>query len=229
MDKAERFDALTGGFGNLYVLMSASAFVFQLLFTSRIHRRLGIGFAMRVLPIAMLLGTSGIFLAVAVFPGILLNVCRLLKIGENGLRYSLDQATRELLFFPVPAGVRLKAKAYIDVFVQRSAKAGAGILLLPVTFGWASGQREGVFEAEKFKADVTRTPIPRYGRGLCRIAKYHHDGRDDIEPEAIEQQEMGNPSFRVAEFAGACKLFRNGSDRQGGCFCSAKPPRCGRF
>jgi len=135
MDKAERFDALTGGFGNLYVLMSGSAFVFQLLFTSRIHRRLGIGFAMRVLPIAMLLGTSGIFLAVAVFPGILLNVCRLLKIGENGLRYSLDQATRELLFFPVPTGVRLKAKAYIDIFVQRSAKAGAGILLLPVTFG----------------------------------------------------------------------------------------------
>ncbi|MCH7825518.1 MAG: MFS transporter, partial [Acidobacteria bacterium] len=135
MDKAERFDALTGGFGNFYVLMSGSAFVFQLLFTSRIHRRLGIGFAMRVLPIAMLFGTAGIFLAVAVVPGILLNVCRLLKIGENGLRYSLDQATRELLFFPVPTGARLKAKAYIDVFVQRSAKAGAGILLLPVTFG----------------------------------------------------------------------------------------------
>jgi radical SAM superfamily enzyme YgiQ (UPF0313 family) len=27
---------------------------------------------------------------------------------------------------------------------------------------WQSGHREGVFEAEKFKADVTRTPIPRF-------------------------------------------------------------------
>ncbi len=135
MEEGARLDALTRGFGNFYVLMSGSAFVFQLLFTSRIHRRLGVGFAMRVLPIAMLFGTAGLFLAVAVLPGILLNVCRLLKIGENGLRYSLDQATRELLFFPVPTGARLKAKAYIDVFVQRSAKAGAGILLLPVTFG----------------------------------------------------------------------------------------------
>ena len=135
MTGSERFDALTGGFGNFYVLMSGSAFVFQLLFTARIHRRLGIGFAMRVLPVAMLFGTVGIFLAVAVVPRILLNVCRFLKVGENGLRYSLDQATRELLFFPVPTGARLKAKAYIDVFVQRSAKAGAGILLLPVTFG----------------------------------------------------------------------------------------------
>lgn len=27
---------------------------------------------------------------------------------------------------------------------------------------WRSGQRKGVFEAEKFQADVTKTPIPRY-------------------------------------------------------------------
>jgi radical SAM superfamily enzyme YgiQ (UPF0313 family) len=27
---------------------------------------------------------------------------------------------------------------------------------------WNAGQRQGVFEAEKFKADVTRTPIPRF-------------------------------------------------------------------
>ncbi len=132
---AERLDALTGGYGNFYVVMSISALVFQLLFTSRIHRKLGIGFAMRVLPVMMLLGTVGIFAAATILPGLLLTVCRLLKIGENGLRYSLDQATRELLFFPVPTGNRLKAKAYIDVFVQRSGKAGAGLLLLPVLFG----------------------------------------------------------------------------------------------
>jgi AAA family ATP:ADP antiporter len=153
LGEGERLDALTGGYGNFYVVMSISALVFQLLFTSRIHRRLGIGFAMRVLPVMMLLGTTGIFAAATIVPGLLLNVCRLLKIGENGLRYSLDQATRELLFFPVPTGDRLKAKAYIDVFVQRSAKAGAGLLLLPVTFelmtpvqaGWISIALIGVW------------------------------------------------------------------------------------
>ncbi len=135
LEEGERLDALTGGYGNFYVLMNSTALLFQLLFTSRIHRKLGVGFAMRVLPVAMLLGTAGIFAAFTVLPGALLAVCRLLKIGENGIRYSLDQATRELLFFPVPAADRLKAKAYIDVFVQRSAKAGAGVLTLPVTFG----------------------------------------------------------------------------------------------
>jgi len=140
---SERLDALTGGYGNFYVVMSISALAFQLLFTSRIHRKLGIGFAMRVLPVMMLLGTTGIFAAATIVPGLLLNVCRLLKIGENGLRYSLDQATRELLFFPVPTGDRLKAKSYIDVFVQRSAKAGAGLLLLPVTFGFMTPVQAG--------------------------------------------------------------------------------------
>ena len=138
MDRGARLDALAGGYGNFYVIMSIAALAFQLLFTSRIHRKLGIGFAMRVLPVAMALGTTGVFIAAAAGTATLLNVARLIKIGENGLRYSLDQATRELLYFPVPTAARLKARAYIDVFVQRSGKAGAGLLTLPVTFGLMS-------------------------------------------------------------------------------------------
>jgi AAA family ATP:ADP antiporter len=141
-----RLDALTAGYGNFYVLMGVSALIFQLLFTARIHRYLGIGVAMRILPFTMALGTTGLFIAATAVPAVLLGVCLILKVGENGLRYSLDQATRELLFFPVPSADRLKAKAYIDVFVQRSGKAGAALLLLPVTFailtpvqaGWIS-------------------------------------------------------------------------------------------
>ena len=46
------------------------------------------------------------------------------------MRYSLEQATRELLFLPVPSQARVKAKAFIDVFVQRGAKGMAALLLL---------------------------------------------------------------------------------------------------
>jgi HEAT repeat protein len=93
---------------------------------------------MRVLPVTMAVGTLGIFgsaAVVATYPLALLAMAILLKVGESGLRYSLEQATRELLFLPVPAQARLKAKAFIDVFVQRGAKGLAAILLLPVTFG----------------------------------------------------------------------------------------------
>ena len=37
---------------------------------------------------------------------------------------------------------------------------------------WRSGARSGRFEAEKFKADVTKTPVPRYD--LLRIKDYLH-------------------------------------------------------
>lgn len=128
-------DQATAFFGNFFSVMGISALIFQILFTARIHRFLGVGVAMRVLPVTMGIGTAALLLA-ALFPGPLVVAAALiLKIGENGLRYSLDQATRELLFLPVPAGVRVKAKAFIDVFVQRGAKGLAALLLLPVTFG----------------------------------------------------------------------------------------------
>lgn len=128
-------DRLTAFYGNFFTVMGIAAFLFQLIFTARIHRTLGVGFAMRILPVAMAIGSIGLFASFAMLPGLLLAMAVTLKIGENGLRYSLDQATRELLFLPVPAAERVKAKAFIDVFVQRGAKGLAAILLLPVTFG----------------------------------------------------------------------------------------------
>lgn len=128
----------TAAFGNLYSVMGLAAFVFQLLATARIHRRLGVGFALRVLPITNGLGAAA-FLGAAVFaPAFVLPVLWVVKAAENGLRYSLDQSTRELLFVPVPESRRPRAKAFVDVFVQRAAKGLAAVLLLSVTFGWIS-------------------------------------------------------------------------------------------
>lgn len=140
-------DERTAFFGNFYSVMGISAFLFQLVFTSRIHRALGVGVALRVLPVTMGVGTLALLLGGSVLPAALLTGALLLKIGENGLRYSLDQATRELLFVPVPSRARLKAKPFIDVFVQRSAKGLAAIVLLPVTFGLMSPLATGWISA----------------------------------------------------------------------------------
>jgi AAA family ATP:ADP antiporter len=137
-------DAIGKFYGNFYFWMSVAAFIFQVLFTARIHRTLGVGVAMRTLPVTMFIGTVGLFFAVS-FPAAMLAVAYGLKIGENGFRYSLDQATRELLFLPVPASMRVKAKAYIDVFVQRGAKGLIGFLLLTVTFDLITPVQAGWF------------------------------------------------------------------------------------
>jgi len=129
----QNLDDATRFFGNFYSVMNISAFMFQLFFTSRIHRLAGVGAAMRFLPIVVTLGSTAVLLAFYLVPRALLGAVLGLKMGENGTRYSLDQSTRELLFLPVPSSARIKAKAYIDVFVQRGAKGIASLILLPVT------------------------------------------------------------------------------------------------
>lgn len=126
----------TALFGNLFSIMGLSAFVFQIVLTSRIHRRLGVGFAMRVLPTFVGLLSLAVLLSPLLPLTLAIFAVYTLKIGDNGLRYSLDHATRELLFVPVPARERVGAKAYIDVLVHRFAKGVAAVLLLTVTFGW---------------------------------------------------------------------------------------------
>lgn len=136
-------DQRTVLFGNFFSVMGISAFLFQVLFTARIHRRLGIGVALRASPVTMGLGTGLLLVAAGFGPAAMLTAAVVLKVGENGLRYSLDQATRELLFLPVPAQTRIRAKAFIDVFVARGAKGVAALLLLPVTFGLMTALQSG--------------------------------------------------------------------------------------
>jgi AAA family ATP:ADP antiporter len=135
----------TAFFGNFFSVMGISAFVFQLVFTSRIHRELGIAFAMRILPVTLAIGTTFLLVAAGMLPSLVIAAALILKIGENGVRYSIDQATRELLFLPVRTDLRLRAKAFIDVFLQRGAKGIAALLLLPVTFGWMAAPQTGWF------------------------------------------------------------------------------------
>ena len=122
-------------FGNVFSFMGLAAFAFQLVFTSRIHRVLGVGFAMRVLPTFVLVMSAVVALGTLVGPLAPLLVVGLLKVGDNGLRYSLDHATRELLFVPVPVRHRAAAKARVEVFVHRFARGAGAVLLLSVTFG----------------------------------------------------------------------------------------------
>lgn len=128
-------DQRTAVFGSFFSVMGVAAVVFQILFTQRIHRVLGVGFGMRVLPGAVGVATLSLLLAAGLLPAVVLAVAWVLKLSEGGLRHSIDQATRELLFLPVPALVRRQAKAFIDVFVQRFGEGVAALALLPVTFG----------------------------------------------------------------------------------------------
>ena len=127
----EALDQRTSMIGLSFILMGVVGFLFQLIFTGRIHRALGVAVGMKVLP-----GTVGILqmaVVVAVIvasPTVVWILVWALFLSEGSLRHSVDQASRELLFMPVDKELRVKAKAFIDVFVQRFGKGAAAILIL---------------------------------------------------------------------------------------------------
>jgi ATP/ADP translocase len=62
----------------------------------------------------------------------------LLAASDRGLNYSLQQVTKEALYVPLTDVERYKAKVFIDVLVDRAAKAlsSVALLLIIATMGF---------------------------------------------------------------------------------------------
>ncbi len=115
-------------FPRVFSFTAFVAVVVQLLLTSFVMTRFGVGTALLFLPVVALLGSAGFFIAPVLLIGSLLNTT------DNGLSYSINQSAKEVLYVPTTRDEKYKAKAFIDMFVQRFAKALAvGLNLLIVT------------------------------------------------------------------------------------------------
>ncbi len=116
-------DARAAYFGTFYgVTGLLSAFV-QFFLTSRILEKAGILPALLLLPLT--LAGGGVFVAVAP----ILAAASFLKGSENTLRYTINDATSQLLYLPIAKDARARAKAFIDGVLKPAAIGGAGVLL----------------------------------------------------------------------------------------------------
>jgi AAA family ATP:ADP antiporter len=96
----------------------------QLFVTANVMSRLGVKAALLVMPV-LILGASGLYL---LFPILLIGSS--LNTVDNGLNYSINQSAREALYTPLSRDEKYKAKAFIDMFLYRTAKVVAiGIAL----------------------------------------------------------------------------------------------------
>ena len=123
-------DSITIFLAQVQLWTSTIGFIIQVWLTSKIHRYLGIGFALMVLPVS--LGLSAVvmlFNAALWAPG-------LARVLDQSLRYTVDKTTREILFLPLPGDLKVKAKSFVDVTVDRMAKATGGLLLLVLVQPW---------------------------------------------------------------------------------------------
>lgn len=113
-------------FALVFTITNVTALLVQLFVTSYVMSRFPLTVALMVTPAAILTASFG-FLAVPVlWTGSALNT------ADNGLSYSINQSAKEALYTPTSRDEKYKAKAFIDIFVQRFAKAlavGVGLLV----------------------------------------------------------------------------------------------------
>jgi len=120
-------DGRTAFLANVIFYSSIAGFLIQMTLTSRLHRLLGIGFALLLLPIT-LGGTGVLMLATAA-----LWSATTARVLDTSLRYTVDKTTREILFMPLPTAMKYRAKPFADVAVDRFAKGlGAALLIVAI-------------------------------------------------------------------------------------------------
>ncbi|MDD8025383.1 MAG: Npt1/Npt2 family nucleotide transporter [Acidobacteriota bacterium] len=116
---------LASFFGRFNAGLLAAAFLFQLALTGRFLRRFGLRPALMIYPLVLLVCSGG----TAIWP--VLGWALAVKGADKAFSYSIQQSSRELLYIPVAADKKYRAKIFIDMFLNRFAKtAGAGLLLL---------------------------------------------------------------------------------------------------
>jgi len=113
-------------FGLVGQITSIISLIVQLFLTSFIMKRYGVGIALLFLPVAIALGSVGFL----VIPSLLFVT--IMSASDNSLNYSINQSAKEALYTPTKQDAKYKAKAFIDMFVQRFAKVLAVVLNLAV-------------------------------------------------------------------------------------------------
>jgi AAA family ATP:ADP antiporter len=109
-------------FATIDTVVQALTISIQLFFTGRLARRLGVTVLLAALPATMMFG-FGLLAFVATFP-VLVGVMILRRVGE----YALISPGREMLFAPLDAETKYKAKNAIDTLVFRTGDLLSGWL-----------------------------------------------------------------------------------------------------
>ena len=116
-------DELISFFGTYYMATGAATIIMQFFITGVILSKFGILAGLLILPISLILGSSG-FLMVP----ILLSVF-LAKFSDQVFKFSINNASQEILWLPVPKERKKQAKPVIDSAIRATLEGLVGILI----------------------------------------------------------------------------------------------------
>lgn len=121
-------DALSSFMAAFSALTGIIAAVMQLGLTGRILERFGVVASLLVLPATLLMGMAGMIAGVAnAFYAAIFT-----KGAENAFRYSIYDATMQVIYTPVPSHVRGRAKTFIDGIVKPISGGVAGAAMVAI-------------------------------------------------------------------------------------------------
>jgi AAA family ATP:ADP antiporter len=123
-------DALTRFFGTFNFMFGAVSVIVQLFVTSRALRRFGLAVTILALPLSLGTGSLLILLIGGFWPVLITNAF------DQGLRFSVDRPTYELLYLPIAPGRRVHLKNTIDIVVNRISDAIGAVLFGVATVGF---------------------------------------------------------------------------------------------
>ena len=117
-------DSLAAFFGTFYAATGVLALLMQFFGTARVLNRFGVIAALAILP--FFLGCGSV--AMLVWP--ILATATFSKGSEFVFRYTINDATTQLLYLPISAAARAGAKGFIDGVIKPAAIAVSGLMLL---------------------------------------------------------------------------------------------------
>ncbi|MDB4443789.1 ATP translocase [bacterium] len=130
-------EARTAFLSMFFSLLGLVSICVNVVFTPIIHRKLGTIAGLLLQPLMMAVSSWG-FMLHSTLPMVAFT-----KISDRGLSYSINRASKELLYVPIDAVNIYQAKAWIDMFGYRMFKVFGSLLILlftqwlPITFSFA--------------------------------------------------------------------------------------------
>jgi AAA family ATP:ADP antiporter len=120
-------DPRTAYISTFFSVMGIVSIAVNLVVTPLVHRFLGVMAGLMAQPLLVSLMSIGFMAQPTLF------VASLLKIADRGLSYSINRASKEILYIPIPPLLTYQAKAWIDMFGYRLFKVIGSVLILALT------------------------------------------------------------------------------------------------
>jgi AAA family ATP:ADP antiporter len=122
LDSTDTFSQRVQRFALFDAMAETTVLLTQLFITTRLIRRLGVGWTLAILPLV----TAAGFAALALWPA--LGVMAVFQALHRGTRHAISRPARETLFSVLSPADKYKAKPVVDVFIYRGGDvAGAGM------------------------------------------------------------------------------------------------------